>query len=294
MEPIVHIRGLTKRYGNFLLDIPELVVPAGFIMGIVGRNGAGKTTLLQLLLNIVTRDEGSILVFGEELLANEAAVKRRMGWVAEQPRFHTHLTVRQCAGLHAAAYPTWDEATFRRLAERFGLPFRRRIASLSRGSRTRLALALALSHRAELLVLDEPTTGLDPVFRRELLELLADQLQDERKAVVFSTQVTSDLDRIADYITYLEEGRLRFSAGKEDIRARWAIIKGGPELLADPLRRHLLVVRPGAYGCEALTLNLEAVRPLLRQDSVVEPPLLEEVMVLMSGPSGITDEGRTD
>lgn len=276
------IRGLKKRYGSFRLEIPELVVPPGFVMGIVGRNGAGKTTLLSLLLDIVARDAGSIRIFGKEIRAEAAVVKRRIGWVSELPRFHNHLTVRQCAAMVAPCYPSWEPGTFQRLTEQFGLTPRQRIWSLSRGSRTRLAIALALSHGAELLVLDEPTTGLDPVFRRELLDLLAEVLQDERKSVVFSTQVTSDLDRIADYITYLEDGRVRFSASKEEIREHWAIIKGGRELLAPPLREHFLEVRQSAYACEGLTTRLDQVRSLLRPDHVIEPPVLEELMLLLS------------
>jgi len=282
MEKVIEIEGLDKSYDRFALRNVALSLPRGYIMGLIGPNGAGKTTLIKLILNLVRRDRGTIRIFGKTAEQDEAGAKGRIGFVQDTPRFYDPLTLRQLKAIVAPFYRDWDEGLFERLTARFGLPLTQKIRTLSRGMRMKFALALALSHHAELLIMDEPTTGLDPVFRRELLEHLQELLQDERKSVLFSTQITSDLERIADYVTYIHGGQVVFSGSREEIRENWALVKGGGELLAGNHRSLFIAVREGARGVTALTANAREAQRRFRDGVVIEKASLEDIMVLLA------------
>jgi len=222
MIAALEVRNLRKRYKGFTLDGVSFTVPAGTIMGLVGANGAGKTTIIKLILNLVRRDGGAIEVFGRDLLAHEKEIKARIGFVHETPAFVEDAHLKDLVAAVAPFYPKWDGSLFRSLATEFGLPLDKKFKKLSHGMKMKFSLALA--HGADLLILDEPTSGLDPVFRRELLERLSEILQDEGKAVLFSTHITSDLEKTADYITFIHDGALVFSLPKDDVRDSWAVI----------------------------------------------------------------------
>jgi ABC-2 type transport system ATP-binding protein len=279
MDNALEIRGLTKDYGGFRLDGVSFDVPRGSIMGLIGPNGAGKTTVIKLILNLLRRDGGEIRVLGRDAVRSEAEVKGRLGFVHDTPCFYEHLSLRRVKDTVAPFYPGWDEAAFDRLLAEFSLPAGKRFGRLSRGMKMKFALALALSHGADLLILDEPTTGLDPVFRRDLLSRLSGFLQDEGKAVLFSTHLTADLERIADRITLLLGGRVVFSMPKDDLLDRWAVVKGGPELLDPGLRPLFKAVRRREFSVQALTDDAIAVRRRLGGRAVVEKATLEDIMV---------------
>jgi len=279
MEPILELRHVTKAYEGFSLEDVSFALPRGYIMGLVGPNGAGKTTIVRAILDLVRLDTGEILVAGRDHSRDGVDVRSRIGFVHENPRFHEALTVRGAAAVVAPFYPTWDQAEFDRLAAEFGLPLRTRVRALSKGQRTRFALAVALAHHAELLLLDEPSSGLDPVFRRELLDRLASVIEGGATSVLFSTHITADLDRVADYVTFVRHGRLVFSAGMEDVRERWVLVKGGTELLTGTVRARLSGVLVGEFGFTALTGDLAGLRALVPDAPlVVEPATLEDVL----------------
>jgi ABC-2 type transport system ATP-binding protein len=284
VDTILELDGVAKRYEGFALSDVSFSLPRGYIMGLVGPNGAGKTTLVKLILNLVRRDGGRILAFGRDVRRDEIAVRSRIGFVHEAPTFYDHLQAGRLASLVAPFYPTWDAGLFQRLARQFDLPLSRTIWRLSRGTRTKLALAIALAHHAELLVLDEPTTGLDPVFRRELLDHLLGCLEDGRTSVLFSTHITSDLDRIADYVAFMHNGRLILSSPKDALQERWAIVKGGLELLNDATRRLFRGLEVGEFGFTALTDDVEAIRRRFGPSLVViERATFEDVMLHLRG-----------
>jgi len=286
MQPALEVVALSKRFEGFALDEVSFTVPRGYVMGLIGPNGAGKTTTLGAILGLLRRDAGEIRVLGLDPAVDGAAARTRVGFVHDEPHFYRHLTLLQNAALVARFYPTWEDTTFRRLLDAFALPARKRFGALSRGMRTKFALALALSHRAELIVMDEPTTGLDPVFRRELLDFLLDLLQDERVAILFSTHITADLDRIADYVTLLQDGRVQFSAAKDDILESWGLVKGALEDL-DSLPLGLLRgVRRRTHGFEAITEDADAVRACAGHDMLVERPTLEDIVLLTTAGDG--------
>lgn len=281
MEHALQIDGVGKRYKGFALEGVSLTLPRGYIMGLIGPNGAGKTTIIKLVLNLVRRDAGSIRVLGLDNLRREAEIKSRIGFVPDEPKFHEDVPLRTLKAATAPFYPGWDERRFEELAGRFGLPMDKKFKTLSHGTKTKFALALALSHGAELVLLDEPTAGLDPVFRRELLDLLSGLLQDDRVSVLFSTHITADLERTADFITFVKEGRLVFSRSKDDVLGTFGIVRGGRELLDGETRGLFDGIRTHEHGFEALTSRIDEVRRRLGDRVAIERARLDDLMVLM-------------
>ncbi len=285
-DPAIEVRGLSKSYGDFALRDVSFSLPSGYVMGLVGPNGAGKTTIIKLILNLLRRDEGEVRVFGRDAVVDEVEVKRRVGFVHDIPFFYEHLSLARLRDTVAPFYPEWDETTFRRLLEEFELPRRLRFSKLSRGMKMKFALAVALAHRADLLILDEPTSGLDPVFRRELLTRIRTFLQDERRSVLFSTHITSDLERIADFITFIRDGRVVFSAPKDEILDRWAVVKGGPDLLSPETIGLFRGFRRREFVVQALTNDAPGARRRLGPAAVIEPASLEDIMFYMTKGNG--------
>jgi ABC-2 type transport system ATP-binding protein len=283
MVPALEIKGLRKEYNGFFLKDISFSLPQGYVMGLIGPNGAGKTTIIKLILNLIKKKAGEIRVFGMDNLKQEIEMKSRIGFIHEVPSFYGYMKLERVKSIVSRFYPAWDDKLFSRLCGEFKLPLGKKISSLSRGMNTKFALALALSHDADLLLMDEPTSGLDPVFRRELMERLSEIIQDEQKAVLFSTHITSDLERTADYITYIQGGEIIFSSTKDKVREDWAIVKGENELLTDEIRPLFKGIRKSQYGFKALTSDIEKVRRQLRgQNLIVEKASLDEIMFFLS------------
>jgi ABC-2 type transport system ATP-binding protein len=296
-NPILDLRNVTKAYEGFTLRDVSFTLPRGYIMGLIGHNGAGKTTLLSLILNLAHLDAGEIRVFGLDHRLEEVSVRSRIGFVHEVPTFFSSLSVEGAAAVLAPFYPTWDQALFRRVAGEFGLPLGKKLGRLSQGMRTRFALAVALSHQAELLLLDEPSSGLDPAFRRDLLERLSGVIEGGQTSVLFSTHITSDLDRIADFVTFLRQGRLVFSTTREELAERWFLVKGGTELLTEATRPLLSGVVTGEFGFSGLTEKLPELRGRVSENAlVVEPATLEDVVFYTgrTGKEGLRLHGRSN
>jgi len=283
MVPALEIKGLRKEYNGFFLKDISFSLPQGYVMGLIGPNGAGKTTIIKLILNLIKKKAGEIRVFGMDNLKQEIEMKSRIGFVHEVPSFYGYMKLERVKSIVSRFYPAWDDKLFSRLCGEFKLPLGKKISSLSRGMNTKFALALALSHDADLLLMDEPTSGLDPVFRRELMERLSEIIQDEQKAVLFSTHITSDLERTADYITYIQGGEIIFSSTKDKVREDWAIVKGENELLSDEILPLFKGIRKSQYGFKALTSDIDKVRRQLSgQNLIVEKASLDEIMFFLS------------
>ena len=278
MENILEIKSLRKEYDGFTLEDVSFELPYGYIMGLIGPNGAGKTTTIKLIMNLLWRDDGEIRIFGKDNLEHEIEIKSRIGFVYDTPTFYEHLNLKQMKNIIAPFYKNWDEALFQRYIEEFELPLKRKVKALSRGMLMKFALAIALSHHAELIIMDEPTSGLDPVFRRELLDILSALLQDEKKSILFSTHVTSDLERIADYITFINRGKVVFSRTRDEIFEKYGVVKGGKELLREENNGLFTGIREHKYGIEALTPNLEEARKKFKTGAVIEKATLEDIM----------------
>jgi ABC-2 type transport system ATP-binding protein len=283
MESALEVRNLRKEYPGFTLRDVSFSLPRGYIMGLIGPNGAGKTTVIKLILNLVRRNAGEVRALGLDNLRDEAEFKSRTGFVLDEPPFYGYLRVGTTGDVVAPLYKTWDGDRFRLFCKEFELPLRKRVNALSRGMQMKLALALALSHGAELILMDEPTSGLDPIFRRELLERLSGLIRDGRTSVLFSTHIASDLERVADYITCLRDGELLFSTTRDEVIERWAIVKGGIDLLTGENEKLFRSVRRGPYGFAALTANKEeAGRCLAGKGAVIERVKLDDLVFFLS------------
>lgn len=215
------VSGLCKRYPDFALDGISLALPEGEVMGLVGVNGAGKTTLLRLLTGLAAPDAGTVEVLGQALPAGQVAARRDIGFASEDMRLYRSRTLDWHIALVRRIYPGWDDAYAQRLMQRFDLRAQQRIGGFSHGQRVKALLLLCLARRPRLLLLDEPTTGLDPVARTEVLEALADVLRDERRSVLFSSHNTHDIEQLADSISFLHQGRLVASRDKEAFLDGW-------------------------------------------------------------------------
>lgn len=211
MNAVLKVDGLCKEYPGFCLDHVSFAVEQGSIMGFIGRNGAGKTTTLKALLNLVQPSSGDISFFGLPLQGYEREIKQRVGYAAGGIHYYQRKRMKEIVSFCKVLYPNWDEQLYAQYLQRFGLDEQKRPIELSEGMKIKFNLTMALSHHAELLILDEPTSGLDPVSRDDLLEEFL-RLAQEGVAILFSTHITSDLDKCADAITYIQQGRILASA----------------------------------------------------------------------------------
>lgn len=278
MDLALEVSGLTKSYSDFALDGVSFDVPRGSIMGFVGENGAGKTTTIKLILNLVRRDAGRVGILGLDNIANEREAKAMIGVVLDESGFHDTLTAQGVAKILSGVFPTWSDRAYAELLGRFDLPPTKVLKEYSKGMKTKLSIATALAHDPQLLVLDEPTSGLDPVARADVLDVFLDFIQDERRSVLFSSHITTDLERVADYITFIGKGQVVMSDSKDRLLAEHAVMKCANGDL-DKLDASLVAgVRRNRFGCEVLVRDAEEARRLY-PESVLDPATLEDIMV---------------
>ena len=201
---MLEINNLSKEfYEGFKLDNISFKLEPGYIMGFIGPNGSGKSTAIKLIMNLLKKDSGEIKIFGKDNIKSEIEIKDRIGFVYDEPYFYDNLTINHMKNIIAPFYSKWDDDLFQKYLRDFELGNDYKIKKLSKGMKMKFALAIALSHHAELIIMDEPTSGLDPIFRREILDILHNIIQDENTSIFFSTHITTDLEKIADYITYI-------------------------------------------------------------------------------------------
>ena len=224
-EAAIELTGVHKTYRHFELDRIGLRLPRGCIMGFIGPNGAGKSTTIRILMGLVRQDGGEVVVLGRPMPAEQCAIKRQVGYVSEDMRLYASATMRWHMDFVRSIYPSWDETYARSLLDRFQLIPEQKIKQLSHGQRVKAALLLALARRPALLLLDEPTTGLDPVVRREVLSELMEALRDEDRSVLFSSHNTQDVEQISDLITFIHRGRILEAADKETFLDRWRRVR---------------------------------------------------------------------
>ncbi len=291
VENVLEFDGVSKTYEAFALRDVSFSVPPGYIVGLVGPNGAGKTTLMRLAMGLAATEGGEVRVFGCDPRQAEAAVRARIGFVHDTPAFYDYLSVERVAAIVASFYAAWDASLFHHLLAEFGVPCRARVWSLSHGTRMKFALALALAHHAELLLLDEPTTGLDPVFRDHLLDGLSGAIADGRTSVLFSTQIMRDLERVADFIVLIRGGRLVFSGPKDDILDHWAVVRAGAELSADLAAACPRGMATTRQGVEALLDDIASARRRFADRAVVEKATLEDVFLLCGEAQAVPPSG---
>lgn len=279
MNEILEVRNLAKNYPGFSLNNISFTLEKGYIMGFIGPNGAGKTTTIRLIMNLIRRDSGEIKVFGLDNIKDELDVKDRIGFVYDENHFYDELSIMEMKKIIAPFYSRWDNSVFKDYLDRFELSPRKKIKDLSRGMKMKFSLVIALSHHADLFLLDEPTSGLDPIFRSELLDILAEIIQDENKSILFSTHLTTDLDKIANYITFINRGELVFSEAKDTIMERYALVKGDNELLDEELKREFVGINQNKYGFTGLTRDVHRAHQVFGSSVLIEKASLEDIML---------------
>ena len=280
MKNAIEIRGLCKSYGDFALDHIDLTLPGGSIMGLIGENGAGKTTTIKCILNLIRRDSGTITILGKDNVADERAAKLEVGVVLDECFFHDSLRPKDLKRILGPVFPTWDDGLFEDYLEKFRLPPNKRVKEFSRGMKMKLSLAAALAHRPRLLILDEATAGLDPVVRDEILDEFLAFIQDEDHAILISSHITSDLEKAADYITYLHQGKVVLSEAKDVILDSYGRAAGTAEQLTRVDPADLVRVRRGSFGWEGLVADRAAFRRKY-PDVLVEKTTLEDIMLFI-------------
>lgn len=279
MEPILEIKGLKKEFKDFSLKGIDIILEKGYIMGFIGPNGAGKTTTIKLMMNLLKKDSGKIKIFGKDHIKYEQEIKNRIGFVYDENNYYEELTVSEMKWMVAPFYKNWNEESFQKYINEFQLPVKKKIKDLSKGMKMKFSLTMALSHNADFLIMDEPTSGLDPLVRSELLEILSQIIQDENKAVFFSTHITSDLDKIADYVTLINEGQIVLSLEKDELLNNYGLIKGSKDLLNKDRRKDFINVKENQFGFEALVKDKNNIKKIYGDKILIERPTLEDIML---------------
>lgn len=279
MSNILEVNNLKKSYGNFKLNGINFTLEKGYVMGFIGANGAGKSTTIKLIMNLIKRECGNIKILGMDNIKDEALVKEKIGFVYDENVFYGMLTIAEMKNIICKFYRRWDDNKFNKYIKDFGLDLNKKIDSLSKGMKTKFSLAIALSHGAELIIMDEPTSGLDPAFRSELLDILYDIIQNDEISIFFSTHITSDLEKIADYITFINNGELVFSKTKDEVLENYGLVKGARSLLDSDIKREFIGIRETSTGFEALTSNILKARQMFKNEFKFEKASLEDIMV---------------
>lgn len=278
-ENILEVKNLTKDYGDFRLNKLSFTIPRGVIMGLIGENGAGKSTTINCILNEIQKDSGDILVFGKDNITEEIAIKSKLGIVFDENHFPDIFTPMEIGKYMAGIYRGWDWSAYRQFLDKFELPKDKKIKDFSKGMKVKLAFAVALSHNAEFLILDEATSGLDPIIRDDILDILLDYVQDEAHAVLVSSHITSDLEKIADYITFIHKGALIFSHRKDDLIDNYGIVSCGASIFDSLNKADVIAYRKEDYQFKALVKDRHKVAKEYPK-AIVEPAAIEEIMLL--------------
>lgn len=277
-ENAIELSGVTKRYEGFTLDSVSFSVPKGSIMGFIGQNGAGKTTTIRSMLNITEIDEGKISLLGLDHIADEIAVKERMAVVFDELPFHDLFNAADMARIFSGLYPEWDNNVYSGYLERFGLPLKKKIGQYSKGMKMKLQIACALSHNAELLVMDEATTGLDPVVRDEILHIFMEYICDGERSILMSSHITADLEKIADSVTFINNGKILLTGCKDVILETHGILKCGRDEVDGIDKADIVSVRTNEFGAQVMVSDRESVC-MKNSGAVIDTANLDDIML---------------
>lgn len=277
MDDILKIKGLKKSLNDFYLGPLDLNIKRGSIVGYIGENGAGKSTTIKLILGDMKKDSGEIYIFGKKIEDLTEDEKKKIAFVFEDFFFPQELNIKEVEKFHSMYYGNfWEKETFNKLLKRFELPEKKKISTFSRGMKMKLSLILALSHKPELLILDEATSGLDPVARDDILDILLEFIQDENKSIMISSHILSDLEKIADEIAFLHRGKLIFVENKDKLKEDYGLVSLSKEEFESLDKNSIIAVRDHKFGKECLVK-----KELIPQNLEVENVSIEEIMVYM-------------
>ncbi len=278
MEYAIEINGLKKQYEDFVLKDVNIKVKQGTIMGFIGENGAGKSTTLKAMLNITGRDAGTVKILGMNIDENEIAIKQKIGVVLDECHYNDTFTPKAISSFLKGVYKNWDKEMYYNYLKKFKLPEKKIIKEFSRGMKMKLCIAIALSHHPELLILDEATSGLDPVVRNEILDVFFEYIQDENHSIIMSSHITTDIERICDYVTFIHQGEIVFSDNKDEILEKYGLLHCSKEIYDKLDRQYISGVRAGSFGFEVL-VNDRAKVGSMYPELIMDKADLEMIMM---------------
>lgn len=273
---VVEFQDVSKQRKNFSVRQLNFSIPRGFITGFIGPNGSGKTTTIQMMMDILQIDKGDIFIFGTSH-KNEQS-KQNIGFVYDDLYMYEEMTIKKMKSFIAPLYNNWNEKLFQKYLEQFELPATKKIKQFSKGMKMKCSLLFALAHEPEFLVMDEPSAGLDPIFRQELLELLQELMVRENQTIFLSTHITTDLDKIADYIVFINEGEIVFQKSMVAIQEHFHIVKGKRELLDADTRTIFTGIKESETGFTALFEGDPGIFSDFESELIIEKASLEEIM----------------
>ena len=279
MDAILQVNNLTKQYSDFKLDNVSFSLPKGTIMGLIGENGAGKSTTINAILDLIKKDDGTVTFWGQELSSDPRRLKEDIGVVFDGINFYETLTPAKIGQISKAAYTQWDQHLYNEYLTKFQLPTKNEVKTFSKGMKMKLCIAVALSHHPKLLILDEATSGLDPVMRDDILDVFLDFVQDEQHSILMSSHITTDLEKIADYITFIHQGKVMFCKTKDELRYRYGIIRCGAALFDAIDKTEVLAYRKCDYQWDVLVADKEkAIRKY--KSAVVDDASIDDILLL--------------
>lgn len=274
MEYALKLDNVSKVYTDFKLEHVNINLPQGCIMGFIGENGAGKSTTIKLILDLIQRDEGTITILGKDNKTELRSVKENIGVVMDESNFPENLNAVEINKILKKTYKTWDENKFYNLLQSFSILQNKSIKDYSRGMKMKLSIAVSLSHDSKILILDEATSGLDPIVRDEILDIFLDFIQDETHSIFISSHIISDLEKVCDYITFIHKGKIVFSESKDDLIDNYGIIKCTEEDLKKIDSNFIKGIRKNKFGVEALVLKNK-----IKENFVMEKAKIEDIMI---------------
>lgn len=277
-ENVIEVNGITKKYDGFLLDNVSFNVAKGSIMGFIGQNGSGKSTTINAILNIIRTDSGNIKVFGMDNQKHETEIKKHISAVFDELPFHDELNADALNKIFRDIYFEWNSEIFRSYLDRFQLPRKKKFGQFSKGMKMKLQIAAALSHNAKLLILDEATTGLDPVVRNEILDIFLEFLQDEENSVFMSSHITTDIEKVADSVTFIDKGKILLSGFKDDILNSHGVIKCSKSDFNEIEKSDFISARVTDFGAEVLISDRKKALQKY-SGAIIDPTTLEEIML---------------
>lgn len=280
---MLQVENLCKSYPEFKLQNVSFEIPKGVIVGFIGQNGAGKTTTLKCIMQSVLPDSGKITAFGMDIAENEMRCKQLISFSSGAFEYYRNKKLQLICDVYKTFYDNWNQADFDSYAKRFNLDMNKRVKELSAGMKVKFALSLAMSHEAKLFIFDEPTSGLDPIARDELLDVFRDIVDDGDKSILFSTHITSDLDKCADYVMLIKNGQLVLTSGKDELLENHALIKGGIDELTDEFIGRLVSYKRHQFGYTAL-IRRQNIQSSDKFAS--EKPTLDDIMIYYSRENG--------
>ena len=275
----LEIKNISKTYKNFKLDDISFVLPCGHIMGLIGENGAGKSTIINCILDIIEKDSGSISVLGQKNDKNNVSLKENIGVVLDASDVYDNYTVKQVENIMKDVYKQWNHEVYDYYIQKFALPLNKMIKDFSRGMKMKMAITIALSYQPKLLILDEATSGLDPIMRDEILDVFMEFVQDENHAILLSSHISSDLEKIADYITFIHEGKLILSTSKDELIYEYGLMKCRNDEFDMIDKEDIIRYRIKTYEVEILVKDREKMAKKY-PNCIVDPTKLDDIMML--------------